>query len=222
MQTLVERRRRVSQRIIVEVDCDGIPLKKRYKVFDSFRAQVRRGVEGRALEAAVKDALANDPDLDDRESEFIRQAQKVSRQEISETFRRRLNRAIKMKVPGLAGAGRGGPTTRPPKPVVDLYPEPTTFTGPEAVTALIGARTSIHFEINAEDGFVPTRVRSSSHARLDPRASPSASVTCDGADCESASSCQRTRRKTSTPLTSRSNGCPPPEGWVGSHASPGP
>jgi hypothetical protein len=46
LQQLIDRRRRVGQRLFVHVDCDGIELRKRYKVFDSFRAQVRRGPEG--------------------------------------------------------------------------------------------------------------------------------------------------------------------------------
>lgn len=63
LQQLVDNRRRVGQRLFVQVDCDGIELQKRYKVFDSFRAQVRRGPEGRALEDAIADRLANDAEL---------------------------------------------------------------------------------------------------------------------------------------------------------------
>jgi hypothetical protein len=71
----------------------------------------------------------------------------------------RIGHKSQIKAPGLAGTGHRGPNPRPPKPKpsVDLYPEPTTFTGPEAVTALIGDWTSIYFEINAEDSFVPDK-----------------------------------------------------------------
>lgn len=159
LQQLVDNRRRVGQRLFVQVDCDGIDIQKRYKVFDSFRAQVRRGPEGRGLEDAVADRLANDADLDEFESTFTRQSLASSAQNISSSFRKRLNRALKIKVPGLAPAlGRGrGPKPPPPKKVEDLYVEPTSMTGPQEVTLLIGDRATVYLQINAIDGFVPDR-----------------------------------------------------------------
>jgi hypothetical protein len=47
LQQQVEGLRRVSQRIIVEVDCDGVDLKRRAKLFDAFRNQVRKGPRAR-------------------------------------------------------------------------------------------------------------------------------------------------------------------------------
>lgn len=159
LQQMVENRRRVSQRVFVQVDCDGIELKKRYKVFDSFRAQIRRGTEGRGLEEAVADALFRDADLDDFESDFVREALKSTAQNVSQSFRKRLNRALRSKVPGIGPlAGKGNEPKPPkPKPEIELYLEPTTMTGPAEVTLLIGGRASAYLEINAVDGFVPDR-----------------------------------------------------------------
>jgi hypothetical protein len=154
---MVESRRRVGQRLLVEVDCDGIDLKKRYKVFDSFRVQVRRGSEGRSLEEAVSYALEHDPDLDAFESEFVRESLKAGAQKISAAFRKRLSHAIWAKIGGVAPTATKGTGQKPPKPkaATDLYPEPTTMTGPEQITLLIGQRATAYMEINAVDGFVP-------------------------------------------------------------------
>lgn len=159
MQQLVERLRRVGNRIFVQVDCDGIELRKRSKVFDSFRAQVRRGPEGRALEEAVAYALDNDAELADFESEFVRQSLRSGGESVSAAFRKRLNRALRSKVPGLAPAAGTGPGPRPPRPrgPEDLYDEPTTMTGPAEITLLVGGRATAYMEINAVDGFVPDR-----------------------------------------------------------------
>ncbi len=159
LQQMVENRRRVSQRLFVQVDCDGIELKKRYKVFDSFRAQIRRGPEGRGLDEAVADALFHDADLDDFESDFVREALKSTAQNVSQSFRKRLNRALRSKVPGIGPLPGKGNEPRPPKPKpeIELYPEPTAMTGPAEVTLLIGGRATAYLEINAVDGFVPDR-----------------------------------------------------------------
>jgi len=159
LQQMVDNRRRVGQRLFVQIDCDNIELKTRYKVFDSFRAQIRRGPEGRGLEEAVADALAHDADLDDFESTFVRQSLASSAQNITANFRKRLNRALRTKVPGLAPIPGKGKGPKPPKPKddADLHDEPTSMTGPEEVALLIGGRATAYMEINAIDGFVPDR-----------------------------------------------------------------
>lgn len=157
LQQLVDNRRRVGRALFVQVDCDGIDLRKRYKVFDSFRAQVRRGPEGRALEDAVGYALDNDADLDEYENQLVRQSLQSSAQSISASFRKRLNRALRTRVPGLAPSATKGTGPRPPKPKreEDLHDEPTTITGPAELTLLIAGRATAYMEINAKDGFVP-------------------------------------------------------------------
>lgn len=159
LQQLLDNRRRVGQRLFGQVDCDGIELRKRYKVFDSFRAQVRRGPEGRALEDAVAYTLDHDADLDEYENQFVRQSLQSSAQSISASFRKRLNRALRTKVPGLAPSATKGTGPRPPNPKrdEDLYDEPTSMTGPTALTLLIGGRATAYMEVNAKDGFVPDR-----------------------------------------------------------------
>lgn len=156
LQQLVDNRRRVGRQLFVQVDCDGIELRKRYKVFDSFRAQVRRGPEGRALEDAAAYALANDADLEEYENQLVRQSLQASAQSVSASFRKRLNRALRTKIPGLApspkGKGQRPPKAKQPE---ELYDEPTAMTGPVEVTLVIGERATAYMEINAVDGFVP-------------------------------------------------------------------
>jgi hypothetical protein len=151
--------RRVGQRIIVEVDCDGVDLKTRAKLFDAFRNQVRKGPEGKALEAAVADELAGDPDLEEHESLLTRQALRTSDQRVSEAFLRRLNRAVRAHLGGIIGTPAPGEGSRRPRPKkqIELHPEPTSFTGPSQITVLTGARASIYMSCDAVDGFVPDR-----------------------------------------------------------------
>ena len=87
----------------------------------------------------------------------MRQSLQASAQSITASFRKRLNRALRTKVPGLAPAVGKGPGPRPPKAKSDedLYDEPTTMTGPAEMTLLMGGRATAYMEINAKDGFVP-------------------------------------------------------------------
>lgn len=160
---LVDARRRVAQRIIVEVDTEGLAQQDKVRIFSSFRDVLLKSPQATALERAVADWLSRDADLDDAETQLTIEALGGSDQsEVSAAFRERLNRAVRGAVPGLAGVGAGtdsGSTTKPPKPrpQEDLYDEPTAFTGPESIELLPGQRKSFHMECNAIDGFVPDR-----------------------------------------------------------------
>ncbi|HWY18595.1 MAG TPA: hypothetical protein VNY27_07780 [Solirubrobacteraceae bacterium] len=151
---LVEGRRRVAQRIIVEVDTDAIPQKTRVQIFSSFRDRMLKMRHGAALEQDVAEWLSNEPELGEAESQFTRQALRSTGGGVTAAFRQRLNRAIRTRVPGLSGRRRG-PAPRPPRPIDELHPEPTIFTGPETVEVVLGQRKSLHMQCNAVDGFVP-------------------------------------------------------------------
>ncbi len=155
--TLVERRRRVAERIIVEVDTEAIPQKQRVRIFSSFRDAVLKMKEGLALEQAIAEWLGNDADLDEAESRFTRQALRSTGEGVTEAFRQRLNRAIRTRVPGLATGSPGRLNGRPPRPKQreDLHAEPTTFTGPEQIEVVPGQRKVFYMQANAVDGFVP-------------------------------------------------------------------
>lgn len=159
---LVDARRRVAQRIIVEVDTEGLAQQDKVRIFSSFRDVLLKSPQATALERAVADWLSRDADLDDAETQLTIEALGGSDREVSAAFRERLNRAVRAAAPGLAGVGVGneaGSTPKPPKPRrrEELYAEPTTFTGPESIELLPGRRKSFHMECNAIDGFVPSR-----------------------------------------------------------------
>lgn len=158
--TLVDGRRRVARRLIVEVDTNPIPHEMRVTIFSSFREAMLKSPAAAALERAVGDWLASDPDLEDAESRFTRQALRSTGERVSESLRQRLNRAVRAKVPGLTGSRAGGGSRRKPpkpKPRENLYDEPTSITGPEEVEVLAGQRKVFYMQINAVDGFVPDR-----------------------------------------------------------------
>lgn len=159
---LVPDKQRVAKSVLVQVDCDGLDLKKRARIFDTFRTQTRRSIEARELEHAVADELRNDPDLQDLEEKLVSQALKSEGKGVNAAFLKRLNSAITLKAEGIKITGKDGddgPRTPPPPPTEELYDEPTYFVGPEAVTALPGKRTSIFLQANGRDGFVPDRGR---------------------------------------------------------------
>ncbi len=157
LRVLVPTLRRVSGRLLCEVDCDGVELKRRVKVFDTFRTQVRKGPEGRAVEGAIARVLADDPDLAEHETRFIRESLQSSTQKVSDKLLQRLNNAVRAKGAGLTPVTPTRPKPPNPRPAAELYEEPTTFTGPETVTAGLGTTVTIFFEMNAVDGFVPER-----------------------------------------------------------------
>lgn len=162
--SLVEGRRRVAQRIIVEIDTEGLDQQDKVRIFSSFRDTMLKSTQAFALERAVAEWLARDADLDEAETQLTIEALGGGGGEVSEAFRERLNRAVRAKVPGLGGVGMGGTTgstPQPPRPrkQEELYPEPTTFTGPDSIELLPGQRKSFHMQCNAVDGFVPDRAK---------------------------------------------------------------
>ena len=159
---LVEARRRVAQRIIVEVDTESLDQQDKVRIFSSFRDVLLKSPQAIALERAVADWLSRDADLDEAETQLTIEALGGGDGEVSAAFRDRLNRAVRAKVPGLGGLGVGvgaGSTPKPPKPRrnEELYPEPTSFTGPDSIEVLQGQRKNFHMQCNAIDGFVPDR-----------------------------------------------------------------
>jgi hypothetical protein len=155
--TLVERRRRVAECIIVEIDTKAIPQKQRVLIFSSFRDAMLKRKENLALEQAIADWLGKEPDLDEAETRFTSQALRSTGEGVTAAFRQRLNRAIRTRVPGLVAGGHGRRHGRPPqpKPREDLHVEPTTFTGPEQIEVVPGRRKVFYMQANAVDGFVP-------------------------------------------------------------------
>lgn len=159
-QTLVPSRRRVAERIFVEVDLDEVPRKQRIQILSSVREALRKVVETRKLEEAIANWLEKDADLEEEENKLTRDALRSTAQKMTKNFLEKLNRAIAAKVPTLEvlvdRRGRG-PKPRPPKPQEELYLEPTTFTGPAGITILPGETHVFYMSVNAVDGFVPTR-----------------------------------------------------------------
>jgi hypothetical protein len=161
-QTLVPSRRRVAERIFVEVDLEEVPRKHRIQILSSMREALRKTPEARKLEEAIAQWLENDPDLEEAESKLTREALQQTAQRITKNFLEKLNRAIAAKVPTfelLVDRKGRGPKPRPPKPQEELYPEPTAFTGPVGITVVPGENHVFYMQINAIDGFVPTRGR---------------------------------------------------------------
>jgi hypothetical protein len=155
---LVDGRQRVARRVVVEIDTDSIDPKKRVRIFSSFRDVFLKSPEAAALERAVAEWLAADPDLEEAESRFTREALRSAGRGISAALRERLNRAIRGRNRGLSGAGSGttpGPRPPKPRPEEELYPEPTEFIGPETVQIQPGQRRIVYMRCNAHDGFVP-------------------------------------------------------------------
>lgn len=159
-QSLVPSRRRVSERIFVEVDLEAVPRKQRIQLFSSMRDALRKTPEARKLEDAIANWIEADTDLGEAESRFTREALQRSAQHMTKDFLEKLNRAIGAKVPTLEVLEKRkglGPRPKPPKPLEDLYPEPTSFVGPATMTLLPGETHMFHMQMNAVDGFVPSR-----------------------------------------------------------------
>jgi hypothetical protein len=154
--TRVEGRKRVAAALIVEVDLDAIPQKKRVTIFSSFRDRMIHSSEAVALEHAVADWLGNDPDLGEAERELVREALSSSGNGVSRQLRNKLNSLIRQRIPSIMRTAEVS-TPRPPKPrqEEDLHPEPTILTGPEQITVLPGKPKSIYLQLNAHDGFIP-------------------------------------------------------------------
>lgn len=159
-QTLVPKLRRVAERVFVEVDLEEIPRKQRIQILSSIREALRKTQEARKLEDAIARWLEDDADLEEAETEFVREALQTSAQKMSKDFLERLNRAIATKIPSLEillkKKGKH-PRPKPPKPQEDLYPEPTAFTGPAGVTIVPGETHTFYMSVNAVDSFVPSR-----------------------------------------------------------------
>lgn len=160
LQTVVPKLRRVAERVFVEVDLEEVPRKQRIQILSSIRESLRKTQEARKLEEAIARWLDDDADLEEAETQFVREALQKSAMKMSKDFLERLNRAISTKIPTLEvllkKKGKH-PRPKPPKPQEDLHQVPTAFTGPAGVTILPGETHTFYMSINAVDSFVPDR-----------------------------------------------------------------
>lgn len=171
LQTIVPDKRRVAQQLLAEIDCDGLDIRRRTRLFSTDRSQLRRSPEGKVLEAMIADALREDPDLTEAEEVLQSAALKVSDSNLSAAVLEQVNKAIGIKTPGISkqpvkmSNRRKTETT----PAPDLYPEPTTIEGPDHVEIVAGSSKTLRLVINAVDGFVPDRgvLSFSEHGAID-------------------------------------------------------
>lgn len=158
LQSLVQDRRRVGSRLLVEVDCDAVPIRTRVLLFTSDRNAMRSSAQGKALESQVVEALQGDLTLREHEEDALRKALKAGAKGVTEAFLERLNQAIKIKTGGLKPQPTPvNPPPPPPAPAETLYAEPTYLVGPENVRVLRGTPARVYLRANAVDGFVPDR-----------------------------------------------------------------
>ncbi len=153
--------RLVAERLFVEVDTSGIPVKQSHRIFSSFRNEIRDTRESAQLEQAVANWLKNDGDLQDAQSKLQRDVLRQSTQRLSAELVERLNKAISAKLPIIGFNSNGSAPQRTPrpkkKPIEVLGLEPTYLDGPDTLSLLPGETVHFYLTTNAIDGFVPDR-----------------------------------------------------------------
>jgi hypothetical protein len=163
---------KLSDRILIVVETDPLPLEMRTTIFTADRTELLRNSEGVRLEDEIVSFLDDWDDLRRANSELIRDAirkSNVSRSTVA--VAERIARIVQLKSqPQLQPAGRERGQERPKEPKV-LLDDPNEFRGPAIVRLTRGRTGGIHFSLDAYDGFIPSRTSvtvTTSHLDIDP------------------------------------------------------
>jgi hypothetical protein len=164
--------RKLSDRILVVVETDALPIELRTALFTADRSQLVRTSEAVRLEEEVSTFIDDWPALRDANDALIRE--EISRHAAGRPtleVAQKIARAFKAR--GFAAAGGtngkiGGRTKIPPAlREIDLLADPTRFDGPHQVEAAIGRTKSVFYELNTTDDFLRPGGRGTLHVSCD-------------------------------------------------------
>lgn len=142
---------KVGARVFGQVESDALPLPVRSGLFNTDRTDFRKSRERQAVEAAVADWFANEPEIVSSNKDLIREAvRKHVGDDLSNKLLDQINRQL-----ALRGFGSESPN-HPVKPI-DLLSEPTYLSGPEEISIVPGETAPLLLEMNAIDRFYPDR-----------------------------------------------------------------
>ncbi|MGN7251924.1 hypothetical protein [Arthrobacter sp. SAFR-014] len=155
--------KRLSDRILVTIDTDQLPIQLRTSLFTADRSDLVRNDPALRLEETVRSFLDDWEPLQQENSRLIREALRTDSDMPTFDIARRIGRILSLKGfalgdgngsagsapgPGNASSSGGGVTK-----MVDLNADPTRITGPATARAEIGKTRSIPFTIDVVDTF---------------------------------------------------------------------
>jgi hypothetical protein len=155
----------LTDRLLVEVQTDALPIEVRTSLFTADRSDTVRTEDAIKLEETVAATLQEWDELVTLNNDLIREAI-TGRDEGRPTrgVAEQISRALRYSgfAEGGRGNGGGGPgprPPRPPRPPRELYDDPTTLEGSDQVLAEAGKTKSVTFLVNAVDDFIPRRAQ---------------------------------------------------------------
>lgn len=161
--------RKLSDRILVVVETDMVPLEHRNRFFTADRSDFTLTEVAIRLENAVASYLKEWDWLSDKNGELVREAiNRSTGSRANLSIARKIARMLKFRISGYSDKGRGqagsgssgNPQNRPrkkePKPLV-LLQDPTELLGPHHITAAWDTTKCVSVRVNAVDGFIPLR-----------------------------------------------------------------
>jgi hypothetical protein len=155
--------KRLSDRILVTIDTDQLPIQLRTSLFTADRSDLVRNDPALRLEETVRSFLDDWEPLQQENSRLIREALRTDSAKPTLDIARRIGRVLSLKgfsfgdgngsagnAPGPGNASsKGGGSPR----LIDLHADPTNITGPATARAEIGKTRSIPFTIDVVDSF---------------------------------------------------------------------
>lgn len=154
---------KLSDRILVVVETDALPIRLRTSLFTADRSELVRGDAALRLEEELRGFLEGWDALREENNALIREALRGDNDQPTLDIARRIGRALDVRGFGLGGAtgrgggsgpgngrgGGGGGSTRP----VTQHSDPTHIAGPATVRAVVGRTRSITYTVDVVDSF---------------------------------------------------------------------
>ena len=166
------RLNKLTDRILVVLDTDPLPLELRTSLFTADRTDLLRDPHAVRLEQELIAFLDDWDELDEANSQMIRDSiRRSNRDRSTADLSERIARAAEARSWRSTRDPDRRRRQRPARPV-ELLDDPTTLKGRESVRLVRGRTHGVHFSLNARDGFIPGRTHcrvTTTHLDVDPR-----------------------------------------------------
>ena len=166
------RLNKLTDRILVVLDTDPLPLELRTSLFTADRTDLLRDPHAVRLEQELIAFLDDWDELEEANNQMIRDSiRRSNRDRSTADLSERIARAAEARTWKSTPDPDRRRRQRPARPV-ELLDDPTTLKGRESVRLVRGRTHGVHFSLNARDGFIPGRTHcrvTTTHLDVDPR-----------------------------------------------------